>query len=102
MENQTARSRLGSYYERTPQNGKSLFGAGGAVEIKSCRIYVALGDSQLAKSYEPNMFQWKKGELEGIRRNDFGNTEGEGDEDEKPKSENDGFKMPKMPWDNGN
>jgi|TARA_B110000977_G_scaffold23877_1_gene28895 hypothetical protein len=48
------------------------------------------------------MFQWKKGELEGIRRNDFGNTEGEGDEDEKPKSENDGFKMPKMPWDNGN
>jgi|TARA_B110000977_G_scaffold172918_2_gene225674 hypothetical protein len=93
LENQVARSRLGSYYVQMPSgNPKSLFGKGGAVELKSLRIYVALGDSDLAKSYEPNMFQWKKGELEGIRKNDPGNLEGDGVEEKQ----SNGFKFP---WD---
>ena len=62
------------------------------MELKSLRIYVALGDSDLAKSYEPNMFQWKKGELEGIRKNDPGNLEGDGVEEKQ----SNGFKFP---WD---
>ena len=72
LENRRARSRLGTYYEKTPNGGKSLFGAtgGSAVALRSLRVYVALDDSELAKNYEPNVFQWRKGELEAIRARD--------------------------------
>ena len=59
--------------------------------MKTLRVYVALEDSELAKNYVPNMFQFGKGELEKIREND-----------PKPGSVDEadgGFKMPKMPWD---
>ena len=54
-----------------------MFGTNGgsAIELRSLRVYVALEDSELAKRYEPNMFQWKKGELENIRAGDPGNEE---------------------------
>ena len=79
LENRGARSRLGSYYERMPGGGKSIFGAGGGAELKEFRVYVALGDSDMAKKYVPNMFQGGKGELEEIRKNDPGNPEGRDD-----------------------
>ena len=34
------------------------------------RVYVALEDTEIAKSYEPNVLQWQKGELEDIRKDD--------------------------------
>ena len=57
-----------------PNGDKSMF-RGGAVKLRELRVYVALGDSKLAREYEPNMFQWGKGELEAIRANDPGNPE---------------------------
>ena len=55
----TAARVLGSgYYERMPGGGKSIFGAGGGAELEELRVYVALGDSDIAKKYVPNMFQW--------------------------------------------
>ena len=77
LEARGARARLGTYYAKMPDGGKSLFGANGgsAVALRSLRVYVALEDSELAKRYEPNMFQWKKGELENIRAGDPGNDE---------------------------
>jgi hypothetical protein len=78
LETRTARSRLGSYYAATPDGGKSLFGTARAVGLKSLRIYVALEDSELAKNYEPNAFQWKKGELEKVRAKDSADGGGSG------------------------
>lgn len=77
LEARGARARLGTYYAKMPDGGKSLFGTNGgsAIELRSLRVYVALEDSELAKKYEPNMFQWKKGELEKIRAGDPGNEE---------------------------
>ena len=77
LEARGARARLGTYYAKMPDGGKSLFGTNGgsAIELRSLRVYVALEDSELAKKYEPNMFQWKKGELENIRAGDPGNNE---------------------------
>ena len=99
LENRTARSRLGTYYDKMPGGGKTLFGGvgaltggGGAAQLKTLRVYVALGDSELAKNYVPNMFQFGKGELEKIRENDP--KPGSVDE-----ADGSGFKMPKMPWD---
>jgi hypothetical protein len=99
LENRTARSRLGTYYDKMPGGGKTLFGGvgaltggGGAAQLKTLRVYVALGDSELAKNYVPNMFQFGKGELEKIRENDP--KPGSSDE-----ADGSGFKMPKMPWD---
>ena len=93
LENRGARSRLGSYYERMPGGGKSIFGAGGGAELKELRVYVALGDSDIAKNYIPNMFQWGKGELEEIRKNDPGNPEGR-DDAEVEANGGGGFKFP--------
>ena len=74
LEQRAARCRLGSYYDAMPNGDKSMF-RGGAVKLRELRVYVALGDSKLAREYEPNMFQWGKGELEAIRANDPGNPE---------------------------
>ena len=74
LERRAARCRLGSYYDAMPNGDKSMF-RGGAVKLRELRVYVALGDSKLAREYEPNMFQWGKGELEAIRANDPGNPE---------------------------
>ena len=75
IDQRVARSRLGTYYDTMPNGSKSLFGGGvskggGTVGLKSLRVYVGLGESDLARDYEPNMFQWKKGELEEVRKND--------------------------------
>ena len=98
LETRGARSRLGTYYDVFPDGGKSLFGAtgGSAVALKSLRVYVALEDSELAKNYEPNMFQWKKGELEAIRARDEPVSSGEdaGEDD----AGNDKNWLPKFPW----
>ena len=96
LEERVAKSRLGSYYDAMPNGSKSIFGGisltggGGAAQLKELRVYVALGDSELAKNYVPNMFQWQKGELEKIRENDPkpGQVSGEGD------SQGGGFKFP--------
>ena len=50
--------------------GVSLGGGGGAAQLRELRVYVALGDSEKAKNYVPNMFQFGKGELEKLREND--------------------------------
>ena len=72
--------------------GVSLGGkGGGAVQLKELRVYVALGDSDLAKNYQPNMFQWQKGELEKIRENDNNNNRGE---EEEGGGGGGGFKFP--------
>ena len=96
LENRLARSRLGTYYATRANGSKSLFGDqnGSAVQLKSLRVYVSLGDSEKAKNYEPNMFQWKKGELEAIRARDPDNRDAteEGAEEDDEKSE--GFKFP--------
>ncbi len=42
-----------------------------AVPLKELRVYVATEETELAKNYKPNMFQWGEGELEKIRANDF-------------------------------
>ncbi|ACO63871.1 predicted protein [Micromonas commoda] len=97
LENRTARSRLGTYYDKMPGGGKSMFGGvslgggGGAAQLRDLRVYVALGDSEKAKNYVPNMFQFGKGELEKLRENDPKPGE--------PRGDGGGFKMPKMPWD---
>lgn len=99
LENRGARSRLGSYYERMPGGGKSMFGAGGGAALKELRVYVALGDSDIAKNYVPNMFQWGKGELEAIRKNDPGNPEGRDDaEDDANGGGGGGGGGFKFPW----
>ena len=99
IEERVAKSRLGSYYDTMPNGGKSMFGGGvnlgggkggGAVQLKELRVYVALGDSELAKNYQPNMFQWQKGELEKIRANDFKEEE----EEELGGGGGGGFKFP--------
>ena len=95
LENRLARSRLGTYYATRANGSKSLFGDrnGSAVTLKSLRVYVSLGDSEKAKNYEPNVFQWKKGELEAIRARDPGNrdaTRGAREDDEKSER----FKFP--------
>jgi hypothetical protein len=43
---------------------------GESIELRSVRVYVALEDTEIAKSYEPNVLQWQKGELEDIRKDD--------------------------------
>ena len=57
LEARGARARLGTYYAKMPDGGKSLFGTNGgsAVALRSLRVYVALEDSELAKRYEPNI-----------------------------------------------
>ena len=57
----------------------------------------ALGESELAKNYVPNMFQWKKGELEEIRKNDNKQAGGGGDTEDGDEEEGGGFKLPEMP-----
>lgn len=96
LEARGARARLGTYYAKMPDGGKSLFGANGgsAVALRSLRVYVALEDSELAKRYEPNMFQWKKGELENIRAGDPGNDEDGDAGAEDASSFGGGFKFP--------
>ena len=72
LSGRSARSRLGSYYERMPGGGKSLFGAdaGAAAPLLSCRVYVGLGESAKAKDYAPGILQWQPGELEKLRKED--------------------------------
>ena len=72
-----------------------MFGAGGGAALKELRVYVALGDSDIAKNYVPNMFQWGKGELEAIRKDDPGNPEGrDAEKDENDSTGGGGFKFP--------
>jgi len=74
LESRSARSRLGTYYEKLPDGSASLFGKniarGEAVGLKELRVYVAIEDTELAKKYKPNVLQFQDGELEKIRKND--------------------------------
>lgn len=73
LESRSARSRLGSYYANEALARPSLFREGKpgeSIELRSVRVYVALEDTEIAKSYEPNVLQWQKGELEDIRKDD--------------------------------
>lgn len=64
-------SRLGTYYERMPGGGRSLFGdEGNKAKLKYVRVYTGLGESEIAKNYKPNALQWQPGELERIREQD--------------------------------
>lgn len=71
-----ATCRLGTYYERTPDGGKSLFApeektrSGGAADLVALRVYVGLGETAKQASYVPNALQWQPGELERIREQD--------------------------------
>eukprot|EP00747_Dinoflagellata_sp_TGD_P169781 gnl/TRDRNA2_/TRDRNA2_199682_c0_seq1.p1 gnl/TRDRNA2_/TRDRNA2_199682_c0~~gnl/TRDRNA2_/TRDRNA2_199682_c0_seq1.p1 ORF type:complete len:364 (+),score=72.89 gnl/TRDRNA2_/TRDRNA2_199682_c0_seq1:65-1156(+) len=67
----SAASRLGSYYERMPGGGRTLFGdEGNSVTLKGLRVYTGLGETEKEKNYKPNLFQYQPGELERIRKND--------------------------------
>ena len=66
------------------------------MQLKELKVYVALGDSEMAKNYVPNMFQWQKGELEKIREKD-NKQPGVGEEDEEEKEGGGGGKF-KFPW----
>ena len=70
----TARSRLGSYYAKRPDGGRSLFGAGddGFAELAQLRVYVGTGQTAKAAAYKPSMLQWQPGELEALRARDSG------------------------------
>mmetsp|Transcript_41960 Transcript_41960/g.133922 ORF Transcript_41960/g.133922 Transcript_41960/m.133922 type:complete len:192 (-) Transcript_41960:672-1247(-) len=72
IDNRTAASRLGPYYERLPGGGKTLFtkAEGSSAEVVELKIFVGLEETAKAKDYKPNMLQWQKGELEGIREKD--------------------------------
>lgn len=71
LSGRSARSRLGSYYAKLPDGGRSLFGdAGAAVPLLSVRCYVGMGQSAKAESYEPGVLQWQPGELEKLREED--------------------------------
>ena len=72
LESRSARSRLGTYYERADL-GKTLFRGqdpSTPKALKDLRVYVATEETELAKNYKPNAFQWQEGELEEIRKND--------------------------------
>lgn len=73
LSSRQAKSRLGTYYERTTL-GKSLFGGDPStpVGLRELRCYVAVEETELARNYKPNAFQWQEGELEEIRKNDDG------------------------------
>jgi len=74
LESRSARSRLGTYYEKMPDGSANLFGGklarGERVGLKELRVYVAIEDTELAKNYKPNVLQFQDGELENIRKND--------------------------------
>ena len=72
LQTRSARSRLGSYYARRPDGGRSLFSEeeGGSAKLASVRIYVGLGESAKAAAYSPSMLQWQPGQLEEIRKQD--------------------------------
>ncbi|UPR01099.1 TLDc domain-containing protein [Chloropicon primus] len=79
LEAKEARSRLGTYYERTTL-GKTLFKGSDPstpVRLKDLRVYVAVEETELAKNYKPNAFQWQEGELEELRKNDDKDVDGE-------------------------
>lgn len=48
-----------------------MFGRESLVAMKELRVYVAIGDTEMAKNYIPNIFQFQKGELEKLRKDDF-------------------------------
>ncbi|WZN60700.1 TLDc domain-containing protein [Chloropicon roscoffensis] len=73
LSSRQAKSRLGTYYDRTTL-GRSLFGGDPStpVGLQELRVYVAMEETELARNYKPNAFQWQEGELEEIRKNDDG------------------------------
>mmetsp|Transcript_5043 Transcript_5043/g.12669 ORF Transcript_5043/g.12669 Transcript_5043/m.12669 type:complete len:370 (+) Transcript_5043:91-1200(+) len=87
IEARAAQSRLGSYYERKDSLGKSLFGGDPSTQVplKELRVYVATEETELAKNYKPNMFQWGEGELEKIRANDSKEPPSQAKEEEERK-----------------
>ena len=78
IEKRTARSRLGTYYERRSDGGRSLFSSGSgdggrkqsAASVVSLRVFVGLTETAKQASYVPNSLQWQPGELEKIRADD--------------------------------
>ena len=70
----TARSRLGSYYERRPDGSRTLFSAEeeGAAGVLRLRAWVGVGVAPGTEGYQPNMLQWQPGELERLREQDSG------------------------------
>ena len=68
----SARSRLGSYYAKRPDGGRSLFGAGddGFAELTSLRVYIGTSQTAKAAAYKPSILQWQPGELEALRARD--------------------------------
>ena len=68
----TARSRLGTYYERRPDGSRSLFSAaeGGSARVAELRVWVGVGVAPGTEGYTPNALQWQPGELERLRAED--------------------------------
>jgi hypothetical protein len=68
----SARSRLGTYYERRPGGGRSLFtdDEGSTAEVVSLRAWVGVGVAPGTEGYKPSMLQWQPGELEKLREQD--------------------------------
>ena len=67
-----ARSRLGTYYERRPDGGRSLFTEeeGNAAELVSLRAWIGVGVAPGTEGYKPSVLQWQPGELEKLREED--------------------------------
>jgi len=69
LNGRVAKSRLGSYYARLPDGGRSVLGPN-VSEVVEVRVYVATEETELQKSYKPNLLQWQPGELERLREKD--------------------------------
>jgi len=60
LDTKEAISRLGSYYQRMPGGGTTMFQKedGNRASVRSIKIYVARELSDSAKNYEPKFTQW--------------------------------------------
>lgn len=72
MRERRARSRLGTYYERRPDGGRSLFtdDEGREAEVTALRVWVGVGVAPGTEGYKPSALQWQPGELERLREGD--------------------------------
>ena len=68
----SARSRLGTYYERRRDGKKTLFtdDEGNAAELVAVRAWVGVGVAPGTEGYQPSLLQWQPGELERLREED--------------------------------
>jgi hypothetical protein len=72
LDTRSARSRLGTYYERRRDGSRTLFteAEGGAAAVVSLRAWVGVGVAPGTEGYTPNLLQWQPGELEKLREQD--------------------------------